>query len=114
MCSTGVSSLVDIKYGREILGIAKAFYLNTHFSRVRNMATLTRRATIGAIAGIVASAPLFAALGHVSGILMLDAVVGAGYAVLTGPTPGAYLDNILTAGAYGVPLWAAVLSRCRS
>jgi NADH dehydrogenase len=35
-------------------------------------------------------------------------MLGAGYTVLTGPTPGAYLDNMFTAGAYGVPLWAVV------
>ena len=39
---------------------------------------------------------------------MLGAVLGAAYAVLTGPTPGAYLDNMFTAGAYGVPLWAVI------
>lgn len=72
------------------------------------MDPLIRRAAIGATAGIVASAPLNAALGHIPGVLMLGAVLGAAYAVLTGPTPGAYLDNMLTAGAYGVPLWAVI------
>ena len=72
------------------------------------MDTLIRRAAIGATAGIVASAPLNAALGHIPGVLMLGAVLGAAYAVLTGPTPGAYLDNMFTAGAYGVPLWAVI------
>jgi NADH dehydrogenase len=67
-----------------------------------------RRAAIGAVAGVVASLPLIAALGHIPGVLLLGAVLGAGYAVLTGPTPGAYLDNMFTAGAYGVPLWAVI------
>ena len=67
-----------------------------------------RRVAIGTIAGIVASIPLTAALSHIPGVVMLGAVLGAGYAVLTGPTPGAYLDNMLTGGAYGIPLWAVI------
>jgi hypothetical protein len=39
---------------------------------------------------------------------LLGAALGATYAVLTGPTPDAYLDNMFTAGAYGVPLWAVI------
>ena len=72
------------------------------------MKQLVRRAAIGATAGVVASAPLSASLGHIQGVVILGAVLGAAYAVLTGPTPGAYLDNMFTAGAYGVPLWAVV------
>jgi len=72
------------------------------------MKQLVRRAAIGAAAGVVASAPLSASLGHIQGVVILGAVLGAAYAVLTGPTPGAYLDNMFTAGAYGVPLWAVV------
>ena len=72
------------------------------------MNQFVRRAAIGTIAGTIASAPLMAALGHVVGVLLLGALIGAGFAVLTGPTPGAYLDNIFTAGAYGVPLWGVI------
>src|SRR6516225_6290689 len=72
------------------------------------MNRLIRRVAIGTIAGIVASIPLTAALRHIPGVVLLGAVLGAGYAVLTGPTPGAYLDNMFTAGAYGVPLWAVI------
>ena len=72
------------------------------------MERLVRRAAIGGIAGIAASVPLIAALGYIPGVLLLGAILGAAYAVLTGPTPGAYLDNMFTAGAYGVPLWAVV------
>ena len=71
------------------------------------MNRLIRRVAIGTIAGIVASIPLTAALRH-PGVVLLGAVLGAGYAVLTGPTPGAYLDNMLTGGAYGIPLWAVI------
>jgi len=72
------------------------------------MERLVRRAAIGGIAGILASVPLVFALGYIPGVLFLGAILGVGYALLTGPTPGAYLDNMFTAGAYGVPLWAVV------
>jgi hypothetical protein len=72
------------------------------------MERFIRRTAIGAIAGIVASAPLIAALGHIFAVLLLGALLGAGYTMLTGPTPGAYLDNIFTAGANGVLLWAVI------
>ena len=64
-----------------------------------------RRAAIGAVAGGLASAALMATLGHAGLVLLLGAALGAGFAIGTGPTHGAYLDNMMTAGAYGVPLW---------
>jgi len=72
------------------------------------MERLRRQATIGTIAGVLASAPLFPAVGHLPGALVLGAALGVGYAMLTGPAPGAYLDNMFTAGAYAVPLWAVI------
>ena len=75
---------------------------------VSTMNRLIRRAAIGAIAGMVASVPLVAALGHIPGVVLLGAALGAAYAALTGPTPDAYLDNMFTAGGYGVPLWAVI------
>ncbi|HEX8801055.1 MAG TPA: NAD(P)/FAD-dependent oxidoreductase [Terriglobales bacterium] len=72
------------------------------------MERLVRRTAIGATAGLVASLPLIAALGHISGVLLVGAVLGVGYVMLTDPGPGAYLDNMFTAGAYGVPLWAVI------
>src|SRR5215469_18679334 len=75
---------------------------------VSTMNRLIRRAAIGAIAGMVASLPLVPALGHIPGVVLLGAALGAAYAALTGPTPDAYLDNMFTAGGYGVPLWAVI------
>src|SRR6516225_5260294 len=72
------------------------------------MQRLFRRAILGGIAGIAASLALLPALGHPVPVLLMGALLGAAYAVLTGPTPGAYLDNMFTAGAYGVPLWAVI------
>lgn len=72
------------------------------------MYRLLRRALIGCIAGIAASSALLPALGHAVPLLLLGAVLGAAYALLTGSTRGSYLDNMFTAGAYGVPLWAVI------
>jgi NADH:ubiquinone reductase (H+-translocating) len=69
------------------------------------MSQYIRRAVIGAIAGGLASAALIATLGHTGLVLLLGAALGAGFAISTGPTPDAYLDNMMTSGAYGVPLW---------
>ena len=72
------------------------------------MQRLFRRAILGGIAGIAASLALIPALGHSVSVLLMGVALGAGYAMLTGQTPEAYLDNIFTAGAYGVPLWAVI------
>jgi len=72
------------------------------------MNCMNRRSLIGALAGGVASAALIATAGHAGVSLLLGATIGAALALSTGPTPGAYLDNIMTAGALGVPLWGVV------
>ena len=72
------------------------------------MQLLFRRAILGGVAGIAASLALLPALGHPVPVLLMGAALGAGYAMLTGQTPEAYLDNIFTAGAYGVPLWPVI------
>ena len=72
------------------------------------MGRLTRRAVVGAIAGTMASALLIAALGRTFAMPLLGAALGVAYALSTEPSPGAYLDNMFTAGAYGVPLWAVI------
>ena len=72
------------------------------------MNRLIRRSLIGTLAGGVASAALIATAGHVGLSLLLGALIGAGFAASTGPTRGTYLDNMMTAGALGVPLWGIV------
>src|SRR3974390_1130536 len=69
------------------------------------MNRIIRRSMIGILAGGAASAALIATAGHAGISLLLGATIGAAFAVSTGQTPGAYLDNMMTAGALGVPLW---------
>src|SRR3974390_2226706 len=72
------------------------------------MNRMIRRSLIGALAGGAASAALVATAGHVGLSLLLGAAIGAAFALSTGPAPGAFLDNMMTAGALGVPLWGVV------
>jgi len=69
------------------------------------MQRFVRRAAIGALAGSAASAALIATLGHAGLGLLLGAATGVAFAVTTGPSPGAYVDNMMAAGALGIPLW---------
>jgi len=69
------------------------------------MQRFVRRAAIGALAGSAASAALIATLGHAGLGLLLGAAIGVAFAVTTGPSPGAYVDNMMAAGALGIPLW---------
>ena len=64
------------------------------------MNRIIRRSMIGILAGGVASAALIATAGHVGLSLLLGATIGAAFAASTGQTPGAYLDNMMT--AFGV------------
>src|SRR6516164_2860532 len=67
-----------------------------------------RQGVVGALAGGAASAAVIATSGHVDLSLLLGATIGAAFALSTGQTPRAFLDNVMTAGALGVPLWGVV------
>jgi NADH:ubiquinone reductase (H+-translocating) len=67
-----------------------------------------RRSSLGGLAGAIASLSLTFALGHPQRSLILGIVVGAAYASISPNTRGAYIDNLMAAGALGVPLWGLI------
>jgi len=67
-----------------------------------------RRILLGIFAGGVASAALIYAVPSPLAGALLAIVVGAAYSASIAHARGAYVDNMMTAAALGVPLWALV------
>lgn len=67
-----------------------------------------RRASIGAMAGGVASVALVPALHHAVWTILLGVAVGTAFSVSAGRNRQAYLDDLMTGAALGVPLWGVL------
>jgi NADH dehydrogenase len=68
----------------------------------------SRRSLHGLLAGAAASAALVPILGHPLLSVLWGTVVGAVYSASLHPTRHAYVDNLLTGAALGIPLWGLI------
>ncbi len=67
-----------------------------------------RRYSIGIISGAAASTVLTTTLHHAVWSLILGVVTGAVYCADRQPARRAYIDNLMTGGSLGVPLWSLI------
>ena len=67
-----------------------------------------RRTIAGSAAGALASVALVFTLGHPVLTLAIGIAIGIAYAVFFVPTRGAYVDNLMSGAALGVPWWGLV------
>src|SRR5260370_16419244 len=72
------------------------------------MNRIFRRYSIGIISGAAASTVLTTTLDHAVWSLILGVVTGAAYSAARQPARRAYIDNLMTGGSLGVPLWSLI------
>lgn len=72
------------------------------------MNRLLRRVLIGIPAGALAGVALVITVAHPLPVLMIAALVGAGYSASLNPTKGTYVDNLMAGAALGIPLWGLI------
>jgi NADH dehydrogenase len=72
------------------------------------MNSIVRRYSIGIISGAAASTVLTTTLHDGVWSLILGVVTGAAYSAARRPVRRAYIDNLMTAGSLGVPLWSLI------
>ena len=73
-----------------------------------SMNRVFRRFLIGSVTGTLAGVALALTLPHPLLAALLGGLVGACYSTSLKPTRGTYVDNMMAAGALGVPLWGLV------
>ena len=72
------------------------------------MSPVFRRYSIGIISGAAASTVLITTMQHGVWSLILGVVTGAAYSAARQPARRAYIDNLMTGGSLGVPLWSLI------
>ena len=75
---------------------------------MRRMRPFFRRTLIGFVAGVASSLLLILTLHNTALALAGGVAAGIGFSLAFTPTPGAYVDSLMTAGAFGVPLWGVL------